>query len=182
MVLGDSIQTNVISILLLPHAADGKQGSLSFVHLCHDSVTLALLISPLFLQRVSEIIGQATHAQLGCPCPACSLKPNSLLIAVPFTPTSLHLLNSLMSIILFSFHNISMRERGQGILFSVYRWGNRGSKKHSGSQVPCQVKSELRTSNTSSRLFPEYIAGFPIPEGFSPGSSYWFKNSKGVNK
>lgn len=47
---------------------------------------------------------------------------------------------------------------------------------------PHQVKSELRTSNASPGPFPEYVAGFPIPEGFSPGSSYWFANSKGVKK
>lgn len=115
----------------------GSRRPSPFVPVCHDSVTLALLISPFLLWQVSEIIGQAIHGLF-----AHRLKSNSFLIIIPYIwMPFLCLQNFLMPISSFSLHNKPMMETKQGLLFLTDPSGNRRLKKHPWSQVPARSRA-----------------------------------------
>lgn len=114
IVLCVSISINVTSFS--PTSAGRETRDFRPLSLCPDSVTLVLLISPLFLWRVSEIIGQAVHGQ-----PAHCLKPNSLLIKAAYIRRAfLYLQNVLMSIISSNLHKISKKKTKKQLLSSAH--------------------------------------------------------------
>lgn len=170
IVLWDSIQFNVISFLLLPHAGDQKQGIFPLCvcvsQICNSS---CLIISHLFLRWVSKTTGQTVHGQRA-------------LIYSPFTGTFLLFLNVFMSIMGFGFHSMSMRETGQGLLFSVYRWVNSSSEKHSRPQIPISSRSKLGLQMLIQFSFQSMCLASQFKKTFTLVLHTWFANLKGNKK